>query len=658
LTLDGNTFEVIGITPASFYGIEVGRNYDVAIPICTQPVVNGENNYLTMRHAWWLATIGRLKPGVSEKAATADLQSISAGIFEETLPPNYQAEEAKNYLAFKLQAQLAPSGVSTLRTTYQSSLWLLLATSGLVLLIACANIANLMLARANARVKEISVRLAIGASRGRLIRQLLAESVLLAAIGAVAGAFVAQGLSRVLLTFLSTSNNPLWLDFRTDWRLLLFMGGLAALTCLVFGLVPALRGTQIPPAEAMRSSGRGFTSGRERINFRRVLVVSQVALSLVLLVGAVLFARSLGNLLTLNTGFQREGVLLAHVNAARLELPEPQRAALFNELAAVLRSVPGVDAVARAGIIPLSGSGWNDNVLVHKANGEKQERALSNFNRVSSGYFRTMGTPLIAGRQFDDVQDGMSSPRVAIVDQTFVEKVLQGANPIGVRFEIETGPGEARPIYEIIGLVQNAKYQTLREEFSPTAYVPTSQDEHPISNSSFVIRSAAPLTALTPLIKSAIMAVSDDASLRFEVYSTKVRETLLQERLMATLSGFFGLLAALLATIGVYGMLSYTVTQRRSEIGIRMVLGANRRGVVMMILREAGALLLIGLIIGTTAALAVAKTAETLLYGLQPRDPLTIAIAVTGLGFVTLAASYIPARRAATLEPGSVLKEE
>jgi predicted permease len=407
----------------------------------------------------------------------------------------------------------------------------------------------------------------------------------------------------------------------------------------------------------MRTSSRTSTASHERISFRKALVVAQVALSLVLLVGALLFGRSLSNLLTLDSGFRQEGVLLASVNAQRLGLPPVQRPAFFHELQRSIQAAPGVQLAAQTFIVPIGGGGWNNNIFIDENTTTERKKHLSNFNRVGEGYFRTMGTPLLAGRDFA-ATDTLSSTAVAIVNQAFAKKLLDGANPVGVGFSVESAPGEIEPKYEIVGLVQDSKYQSLRDEFEPTAYLPMTQEKEPSSDMAFVIRTAAPPSSMIPIVKSAISSVNDDASLRFEVFSERIRESLRQEQLMATLSGFFGFLATLLATLGLYGMLSYTVTQRRGEIGIRMVLGADRQGVVRMILREASILLLIGLVIGTAVSLAVAKTADTLLYGLAARDPLTIAAAVAGLASIALAASYIPARRAANLEPGTVLKEE
>jgi len=395
---------------------------------------------------------------------------------------------------------------------------------------------------------------------------------------------------------------------------------------------------------------------RERFNLRRALVVSQVALSLVLLAGALLFARSLGNLLTLESGFRQDGLLLAHVDLSRLRSSEAQRSIVYRELLDRLRAAPQVESAAQTFIVPISGFGWNNYVRMPTVQGQEQGKTLSNFNQVSAGYFRTMGTPLLAGRDFDE-RDNMSSPKVAIVDETFARRLLAGANPIGFRFEVESEAGQEPPVYEIVGLVRDSKYGSLREEFSPTAFVATSQEEQSDPSQTFVLRSGAPLASLNAVVRQAISDVDRRISFRFEAFLTKVRQSLLRERLMATLSSFFGLLAALLATLGLYGTLSYTVAQRRTEIGIRMALGADRRRVVRMILGEASVLLVLGLALGTAATLAAGSATEALLFGLKPSDPLSIAGANLALAIVALGASYLPARRAGTLEPAAVLNE-
>ncbi|MGH9722452.1 MAG: ABC transporter permease [Bryobacteraceae bacterium] len=653
VTLDGHPFEVIGVTAASFFGVEVGRSFDVAIPLCAEPVVYGENSALDRRHYWWLAAMGRPKPGWPLEKVTAQLESISPAAFEATVHPGWRAEIVKSHLGYKLKAYPAASGVSRLREDYERPLWLLMATTGLVLLIACANLANLLLARASVRAREIAVRLAIGASRARLVRQLLSESLTLALTGAALGVVLAKVLSRFLLAFVTTGQNPLFLDLSTDWRVLGFTCALAVLTCVLFGLAPALRATRGAPMPAMKGGGRGMTVDRERSGLRRLLVVSQVALSLVLLVGSLLFVRSLRNLITLDAGFRQEGPVVASLDLRRLNYPVERRRILYRQILERLRATPGVESAAQAGIVPMSGAVWNDSIVL---DGETADR-LSNFTRVSAAYFKTMGTPILTGRDFD-ARDTLSSTRVALVNEAFRKRFLGGASPAGRTFRIQVGPGEASPVHQIIGLVKDMKYRNLREDFPPTVFVLHSQEAKPGPYASFVLRSNSSLSNLLASVRRAIGEVSPDISMQFRSMPTMVRESLTRERLMATLSGFFGLLAGVLATLGLYGVMSYMVVRRQTEIGIRMALGADRFKISRMILRESSLLLGIGLAIGTALAVWAGTALAAFMFGLKPNDPATIASAIALLAGVAFAASVLPAHRASSLDPIRALREE
>src|SRR5215469_3156768 len=655
LALSSRPFEILGVAPSSFSGVEVGKTFDVAVPVCAEPWMHGEQNHTTKRHHWWLAIIGRLKPGWALQRAIADVQTISPQVFESTVPPNYRPDISKWYTLYKLTAEPAGSGVSGLRKRYSEPLWLLLGIAGLVLLIACANLANLMLARASAREREMAVRLAIGADRGRLIRQLLAESLLLAVIGAAIGALLARFLSEYMINLLSTSENHLFLNLNGDWRVFGFTAVVAVLTCILFGLAPALRATNTAPAAAMKASGRGLTADRNRFGVRRILVISQVAMSLVLVVGALLFARSMQNLLTLDAGFRESGLLVAGVGIDRLAMTPDARGAFYRELVRNVRAIPGVDQAATSTIVPISGNGWNNYIdILGQQNAAKQNTW---FSRVSSAYFRTMETPLLAGRDFDE-HDTPSSPEVAIVNQEFSRRFLGGANPIGRSFRVETGPGEPEHVCLIIGLAKNSKYSDLRENFRPLAFVAESQTKIPEDGWNVVVRSSMPLGSLMAALKKTVLTQNPGVSVRFQVFRTQVRESLLRERLMATLSGFFGVLAVVLATVGLYGVIAYMVARRRSEIGIRIALGADRANVLRLVLREAAILLAIGLAIGSALAIVVARTASSLLFGLQPSDPSTIAAAIAFLASVAIAASFFPAWRAARLDPMNALREE
>lgn len=655
LSLDAHRLDIIGVTPANFFGVEVGRSFDVAVPACAEPVFDGEISHLARRQDWWLAIIGRLKPGFTVTRAAAQAATISPQVFGNTVPPNYRPDQAKYYAQYKLATLPAGSGVSSLRKRYEEPLLMLLGIAGLVLLIACSNLANLMLARASIREREMAVRLAIGANRGRLVRQLLLESFLLTLIGAASGALLAQFLSRYLVSFLTTGDNPLFVELSPDWRVLGFTAGVAVLTCVLFGLTPALRATRTAPSSAMKASGRGLTADRQRFGLGRALVISQVALSLVLLVAALLFVRSLRNLLTLDAGFRQEGLLVTSIDISTLNLSAPRRATLYREILDRLQHAPAVAQAATASIVQVGGDGWNDTIEIP---GQRtQKRMVPWFDRVSAGYFRTMGTPLLAGRDFDD-RDSTSAPEVAIVNQDFAKKFLGGASPLGKQFRILAGPGEAQHLYQIIGLVKNSKYQSIQDEFAPTAFVAQNQDKEAGVGLNFIIRSSTALGPLMMDVKKTMFSVNPNLSTQFQVFKTQVRESLLRERLMATLSGFFGFLAVLLATVGLYGVISYMVARRRNEIGIRIALGANRATIVNLVAREAGLLLGLGLIIGTTLALATARTAGSLLYGLRPNDPASMAFAIALLALVALIASFVPALRAARVEPMAALREE
>jgi putative ABC transport system permease protein len=654
LTLDGNSFQILGVTPPGFIGISVGDTFDVAIPVCVEPILSPRNNRLTLRHAWWLASIGRLKPGWTVQRANAQINAVTPAILQETIPTTYDSEATKKYLEYKLGAFSASTGFSGLREDSETPLWLLLGISGLVLLIACANLANLMLARAGARERQITIRRALGASRWRMIRELLSESLLLALAGSVCGLFLAFAVSHMLVAFISTQQNQISLDLGMDWRVLAFTTALAVLTTVSFGLAPAIRATRAEPATLLQSGSRGSTGGRERFSLRRILVVSQVALSVVLLMGALLFVRSLRNLTTLNVGFLQTGILVTTVDFDRLHLPEERYTEYKRELVKHVQAMPGVESASDAMLVPFGGSTWNDEVLNE---GSDADAGSAWMNYLGPGYFHTIGTQLLAGRDFDD-RDTASSVKVAIVNQAFVQKILKGADPLGKRFRIHEPPGKPRPLYEIVGLTKDNKFQDMHEEFLPFMYFPATQQEKPSPDDQILIRSSLPLASLMASMKQTIGDVNPGIDLDFKIFKTRIHDSLLQDQLMATLSGFFGFLAALLAAIGLYGVISYMVVQRTKEIGIRMAIGAERVDVLGLILREAGLLTVTGLVIGAGLALGAAQAAKSLLYGLKPRDPLTLVAAVVVLSAVAAFASFWPAYRASKLDPLIALRYE
>ena len=587
--------------------------------------------------------------------AGAYFQSISPALFEASLPANYPQVSIKDYLALRLMAEPAGTGVSDLREEYTEPLWLLMGIAGLVLLIACANLANLMLARASARSREIAVRLAIGASRGRLVRQLLAESLLISLVGAALGLLAARALSRLLVSLLSTQGNAVFVNLDSDWRVLAFTGVLAVLTGILFGLAPALRSTRSGLSDVLKSAGRGSTDGRERFGLRRLLVVIQVALSLVLVVGALLFSSTLKNLMIADTGFRQDGVLIARVGFAAMRLPLARVVTFRQELLERLRAIPGVTAAGDTNVVPLSGSSTSNAAWMEGTQPGMGHGCLR--SHVGPGYFEALGTPLLAGRAIDD-HDTATSPKVAVVNEAFARALLGGQNPVGKRFWVEATPFEPAAEYEIVGMVRNTKYRELREDFQPVIFQAQSQDPTAVAGDSYLIRSQLPMDSLVPAVRAVLTETSPSLRYNFQVLQTAIADTLVQERLMASLSGAFGILAGLLAAIGLYGVMSYLVTRRRSEIGIRMALGAGRREIVTMVLRESGLLLGTGLLAGAVLSLLSARAVATLLFGLKATDLRTLLTAAGMLAGVALAASYLPARRAAKLDPTVALREE
>ena len=653
VTLSDKPFEIIGVTPANFFGLEVGRNFDIALPLCADAIIAGKNTRLDSGFNWWLMVTGRLKPGWTMAQATAQLQSISPDLFRQTLPPNYPPVSVNKYLESKLEAVAGGAGYSTLRASYERPLWLLLAIAGLVLLIACANLANLLLARASTREREIAVRQAVGASRARIIRQLLVETVLLTLLGSSLAALLAQGLSRFLVSMIGTGLNAVFLDLTPDWRVLGFTAGVAALTCLLFGLTPALRATRIELSAVMKATGRGIT-GTRGFTLRRALVVVQVALSLVLVASALLFTRSLNKLLTLDAGFNQENLLVARVGFRRLNIAPEGRIEFKNQLLERLKTVPGVQSVAEADAAPLTG-GSRGNVVWPE--GKPDNKLDVSFNRVGIDYFQTLQTPLQNGREFDS-HDNSSAPKVAIVNETFARRLLQEPNPVGRRVVVEQTPNEPETTYEIVGIVRDAKFEDLKEESLPVMYLPALQDPQPSTGRLFLIRSNLPQADITAAVNRALTEVSPSLDMTYEWFRTMVQGSMLRERLMATLSGLFGVLALVLATIGLYGILSYGVASRTNEIGIRIALGANTREVVALILRESLLLVAIGIVAGIPAVFVVARFAESLLFDLAPTDAVSLSLAGLVMLGVAIVAAYLPARRATKIDPLVALRYE
>jgi predicted permease len=681
LTLERVPLTIVGVTPPGFLGLTPGRSFDVAVPLGAEPLIRGRESRLERRTSWWLQVFVRLKPGQSRDAAATVMETRRPGIREATLPPPAPGRNDHQYLSDSFAFEAAARGTSGLRNDYSRPLLVLMAVVGLVLLLACANIANLLLARATARSHEWSVRLALGASRGRLARQLLIESLLLAAMGGAAAVLVAQWGSRLLVAQLATDN--VFLELPLDGRVLAFTAAAALLAALAFGIAPAWHAARGAPIDAMKDRGRSGGAS-SRTPMASGLVVVQVTVSLVLLVGAGLFLRSFAGLALAPLGFERGRVLIAEIDARRADLAPAARLAAYERIHQRVLGVPGVEHAAVSVTAPL-GLMWSRRIDVSgsalrsdDAPGAGPEGVgftddpipgnapLAVFNGITSGWIDTFGTPLLAGRDISE-RDGPGTPRVALVNQAFARKFLAGANPIG--HTIQPSADRGLPPFEIVGLVGDAVYRDVREPTLPTAYVPLSQSidrslvEDPAETSApaivtLSVRAASgPPASLTKAVAAAVADVNPTLALTFEPLDNRISGALMRERLLAILSAAFGGLALVMAAIGLYGVTSYAVSLRRTEIGIRMALGATRASVMLLVLGRLAALIGSGIVAGLAVAAWLSRFAATLLYGLEARDPATLAAAVAALMFAGILAAWLPAHRASRLDPTEVLRD-
>jgi putative ABC transport system permease protein len=660
ISIDRHPIEIVGVAEPGFNGTEVGGSANVLLPLCAVPVIRGGDASLLDKNSLpvgWLQVIGRPRGGFSAAQVTARLKMLAPEIYQATLDQygpakdDGRTEERDRYLRRTFDTQPAANGISYLRRQYRQALIVLMTIVGVVLLIACANVANLLLARGAARQREIAIRMAVGAGRGRLIRQLLTESLLLSGIGAMLGVLFAEWGARLLVRFLDAP-----LDLALDARILAFTAGTSVLTGLLFGIAPAWRGTRVDPQYAMKANARGAIEG-SKLGIGKMLVITQVALSLLVVVCAGLMLSTFGKLISLDAGFERDHVLLASVDLRGGKYPQERWSAVYQEMLDPLRAIPGVGSVSVSSITPVCHCRWANEVVVEGYIPKSRDDAMASFNTVSDRYFETLGTPIAAGRDFNR-QDTSTSERVAIVSKSMAQKYFGVTNPLGRRFRIREANVLGDPV-EIVGVVKDAKYGSLRDEPSPFVFIPWSEGGVPGPLTSFELRAAggAP-TALISSVKSAIAGVNSDVSIEFKTLSAKVDDSIEREQLLAMLSGFFGVLALVLAAIGLYGVMSYNVARRRNEIGIRMALGAEQHRVLGMVLGEVAVLIGIGLILGLGAALATTRLLASFLYELQPNDPRTLGLAAAVLAGVALMAGYFPARRASKLDPMTALRDE
>ncbi len=667
-------FTVVGVTPADFLGVQPGHAIDVWLPLHSQPQVepswslfspssSGQSGtpdpaaLFAAHDNWWVVILARMKPGVSATQAKTNAEVT----FQQALTPDIKSG-AKPQATPHLEVSSGGKGFEGVRGDLTPPLYTLMAVVGVVLLIACANVANLMLARSATRRKEIAVRLAVGAGRGRLIRQLLTESILLAALGGAAGFALSFWGTNLLVALLASGREPMVLSVTPDPRVLCFAAVVSLLTGILCGISPALRSTRLDLTPALKrtsgalQTGLSWERGR-RLGLGKALVVAQVALSVLLLVGATMFVRTLANLQNLNAGFNTQNLLLFQIDPTQDGYSGPRLAAFYQELARRLESVIGVRSVSMSFHRLLSGSISTVGVKIPGYTpkpGEKSDALRAYLNGVGSRFFETLGIPVLLGRAVDD-GDTATAPRVAVVNQAFVRRYLGDGNPLGRTFSF--GGKNDRQI-SIVGVVGDAKYGSLRRDVPPTVYLPYLQNprEAPMD---FEVRATG-----NPVdLESAVYRVAKDMDQNLALYdvNTQVEEinkSLFQERLFARLTGFFGALAALLACVGIYGVMAFTVARRTREIGIRMALGASRGEVTGMVLRETSLLMLVGIVVGIALAAGAMRLISSFLYGLKPTDPATLALSAFIMAAAGILASYVPSRRASRVDPLVALREE
>ena len=651
LTVNRLPFTVIGVAPRQFFGPEVGRTADVYLPISAEALIRGAESRLDDRSAWWLEILVRRHREQTIEAATTTLNAARAEIRAATLPARFLNQPSAPYLSTDFTLEDARAGESALRSRFASPLVIITIIVAGVLLIACANVANLLLVRGTARRQEMSLRLALGASRADIARQLLAEAILLCAAGTAIGLVIAHWGGALLVHQLESSVSAITLDLSMDWRVAGLTAGIAIATTVLFALAPVAGLVGLQPHHALGQSGRGVVGDRHP-GLRNGLVVVQVAVSLVLVVAAGLFVRTFHGLATTPLGIEPANLLIVTVDASRSAVAQGSLPALYQRTADASATASGVRRASSSLVTPLSGRGWNSRVGMPDGSEPPRDR-MTFQNAVGPNWFATYGMRILSGRDLS-AHDSKGAPPVAVVNETFVRRFLGDASPLGAR--VTVGQAPLTQTVEIVGVVNDAVYRSARRGVVPTMYHPLEQAG--TLNQSFAVTIDVPgnRAAAVSSLREVLRQV--DPALAFSVrdYSDVVRAAIAQERLVAILAGFFGGLALLLAGIGLYGVTSYSVSRRTAELAVRLALGAGARNVVRLVLRNVAIVVGCGAAIGIVLSWWASKFVTTLLFGVEARDPITLGSAVAVLILVALVAGGVPARRATRLDPNAVLR--
>jgi predicted permease len=660
IVVNGRALTIIGVSPAGFDGVEPGRAPQIRIPITMKDdLPHSDFSRLNNNRFRWTEVFGRLKPGLTIEMAQAGLQPLFHQILnrEVTEKPFAKASPFVKQEFLKMWMEVMPGskGRSNLRRTYSKPLFALMGIVGLVLLIACSNLANLLIARASARQREIAIRLALGAGRGRLVRQLLVDSLMLAMVGGSLGVGLAIMIDRALIDFLPAGHTPLSLSSTPDWPVLGFTSAISLLAGALFGLIPALQSTQPKLANTLKDEAGAVIRGGSA-GLRKGLVVAQVSLSLVLLIGAGLFLQSLRNLKTLNPGFDVKNLLAFDVDPTMSRYDPNWTADYYRRLLDRLNAIPGVESRTFAVVPVLENNEWDNWVTIEGYSAKQDERPDPHMQFCSPGFFKTLKIPVLLGRDFTD-RDDAGAPKVGIVNEKFVKRYFGDSNPLGRHIGMGIDPGIKTDI-QIVGVVGDTKYENMRDEIPYELYLPSVQKGF-ANGGTVYVRAQGDPTGVFNTLRAAVTGV--DASVpMYDVRTVgdEMEISLLTERLLATLSSVFGCLATLLAALGLYGVMAFMVVRRTREIGIRMALGARQASVVWMVLRETLTLAGIGVAVGLAGAYGLTRLIQTQLFGIEPTDQGTLIGASLGIAAVTTLAGFIPAKRATGIDPMVALRWE